>query len=200
MADAQATRVAKVHAILDELGLNPAHIQAVTMENPSASLPYHNAGHCCTVALHCHDGANAHKIGVEKTRLLFLAGLYHDFNHSAGRYSDSVNIANAIAGAVHWCNKLESFGGREIDAIAENIKATIYPGHLFKGKRNISQSIICDADHMQYLEPDAESFIAGIGTETGLKIDAVSTGQFLLAYKPHTIWGVEKLKALRENL
>lgn len=200
MDEFQALRVAKVHAVLEQLNLNSRHVHVISQENPSASLPYHNAGHCCTVALNCYDGSISHDLSHEKTRLLFIAGLYHDFNHSAGKYSDHVNIANAIAGAVHWCKELEYFSGREMDVIADNIRATIYPAVLFTGQRNLCQSIICDADHMQYLEPDATSFIAGIGTETGKHVDAVTTGQFLLAYKPHTLWGVEKLKQFRETL
>lgn len=200
MNDFQATRIAKVNAVLKQLNLNVHHTHVISHENPSASLPYHNAGHCCTVALNCYEGAVRHELNHEKTRLLFIAGLYHDYNHSAGKYSDYVNIANAISGAVHWCSQLESFSGREMDVIADNIRATVYPGVLFKGQRNLCQSIICDADHMQYLEPDAESFMEGIGSETGKPVDAVSTGQFLLAYKPHTLWGVEKLAKFRETL
>lgn len=200
MNDFQATRLAKVQTALEQLNLHPHHAHVISHDNPSASLPYHNVGHCCTVALNCYEGAVWHELSHEKTRLLFLAGLYHDYNHSAGKYSDHVNIANAIAGAVQWCSQLESFSGREMDIMADNIRATVYPHVLFKGKRNLCQSIICDADHMQYLEPDAESFIKGIGDETGKPADAVSTGQFLLAYKPHTLWGMEKLKRLRESL
>lgn len=198
MSNIQALRIAKVITALDALELSSHHARIITQENPSASLPYHNSGHCCTVALNCLEGARVSGLDRESTRLLFLAGLYHDYAHTGGKSSDEVNISRAVEGVIRWCNHLEEFSGNELDRISENIVATIYPGSLFAGSRNLSQAIICDADHMQYLEPDASSFIEGLMLESGRPNDSISTCAFLASYEPHTEWGRGKLEIFRE--
>lgn len=198
MTPAQIARMEKTTQALARLGLNPGHVHVICKENPSAALPYHNAGHCCTVGLNCVDGAINNGMSPEDTSNLFLAGLYHDYDHSGGKCTDDINIARAIKGMSYWCSKLEGYDAERISKIANIISATIWPANLFEGARDLSQSIICDADHMQYLEPDAMSFVDGIGTETGQLTTVPSTLQFLASYVPRTDWGAGRLQEIRQ--
>lgn len=198
MVDAQIARMEKTVQELIRLDLNPGHVHVICKENPSATLPYHNAGHCCTVGLNCLAGAESTGMSPDEAANLFLAGLYHDYDHSGGKCTDDVNIARAVKGMAYWCSKLEGYDAPRLDAISSIISATIWPAELFKGTRNLSQSIICDADHMQYLEPDAMSFVDGIGLETGQLITVPLTLQFLASYEPKTEWGTERLREIRQ--
>lgn len=192
--DSHHQRLWDVQAALVQLSINPKHLTAITVDNPSANAPYHNAGHCCTVALNCLSGAKHYALSQENLKLIFLAGLYHDYDHTQGECADDINIARAIKGMRYWCSELDDMDEQAMASIEDMIQSTIVPASLFTTKRSLCQSIICDADHMQYLEPDAKTFMAGLEKEMGIPVTDDSTSIFLSQYKARTDWGQQRLQ------
>jgi hypothetical protein len=82
---------------LEQLGLGHA-LQYVLKNNPSAHLPYHSTTHCLTVADGCMTLADMEGVEGKDKKILALAGLFHDFNHSGGQLADVQNIERAIVG------------------------------------------------------------------------------------------------------
>lgn len=192
--DSHHQRLWDVQTTLAQLSISPKHLTVITIDNPSANAPYHNAGHSCTVALNCLSGATHYALPQKDMRLIFLAGLYHDYDHTQGECTDDVNIARAIRGMRYWCRELDGMDEQSIVSMENMIRATIVPASLFTSERSLCQSIICDADHMQYLEPDAKTFMAGLEKEMGIPVTDDSTSIFLSQYKARTDWGQQQLQ------
>lgn len=193
------SRRCRIQAILDELRLNPAHLD-ILETNPSKDSPYHNNEHLYTVALNCNEAAHFYSLPFEGHRVLFLSALYHDYNHSAGVTSDTINISRAISGAVEHISRLENSAVADLDAVAGIIHATIQPPTMHNTDIGLLHRIIMDADMMQSCEPDAEAFLAGLSAESKTEINWSSTKTFLESYEPKTSWGRKKLASLLEKL
>lgn len=181
------TKIVEILAILD---LASDHVNILSHHNPSRNAPYHNTEHCFTVAINSYKVAQYYALSLEDTQALFLAALYHDFDHSAdSTVSDIVNIERAINGLEKWLRK---FKEENLLSFASSIlEGTVYPHHLFVGERNFLQQIICDADSMQWLEEDAEQFMVGLSAEKGCLVDLVSTRKFLSQHIFFTDFGLQ---------
>lgn len=195
----ETSRQEKVRDALSILHLNPEHFDMIE-NNPAGNNPYHNNEHLYTVALHCHDAAFYHDLGKDDHRVLFLAALYHDYAHTAGSNSDTVNICKSVAWAIHHIESLEDFTAEQMNTVADIIHATIQPSNLHNGSLSVSQKIIRDADMMQWLEPDAEKFLSGLSKEMNQEISWASTKEFLESHIPQTAWGQMKIDSLVSNL
>lgn len=193
------SRRCRIQKILDELHLNPEHLD-ILATNPSRDSPYHNNEHLFTVALNCDEAARFYNLPFEGHRVLFLSALYHDYNHSAGVTSDTINISRAISGAVEHISRLENSAVEDLDAVAGIIHATIQPPTMHNTDIGLLHRIIMDADMMQSCEPDAEAFLAGLSVESKTEINWSSTKVFLESYEPKTSWGKQKLASLLEKL
>lgn len=194
-----ASRRCRIEKILTEIGLNPEHL-SILEANPSKDSPYHNNEHLFTVALNCDEAARFYSLPVEGHRVLFLAALYHDYNHSAGVSSDTINISRAISGAVEHITRLEKAAIEDLDEVAGIIHATIQPPTMHNTDIGLLHRIIMDADMMQSCEPDAEAFLAGLSVEMKKEVNWSSTKLFLEGYSPKTSWGKQKLASLLEKL
>lgn len=190
---------AEIAESLTELDLNPDHLDIISYRNYSANAPYHNKHHCFSVALNALEGAKFYEMGVEEQRIVFLAGLYHDFEHSEGRQSDTVNIANAVRGMEYWCGRLENFTPETINLIKQIICSTIWPSHLFEGERSLFELILCDADLLQWTAPDARCYMAGLSEEKGTPITWDDTIEFVKTQGPKTRWGTDRINAWLET-
>lgn len=195
----ESVRRQKATAVLRELGLKDDHLEILEL-NPGKDSPYHNNEHLYTVALNCDEAARYYKLRLEDRRILFLAGLYHDYNHSAGATSDTINISRAIAGAVEHISRVEKSCPETLDSVAGIIHATIQPPTMHNTDIGLLHRIIMDADMMQSCEPDAEIFLAGLSVESKTEINWNTTRKFLSAYEPKTSWGREKLAQLLEKI
>lgn len=184
---------------LKALSLNPAHLDIIGL-NPAHINPYHNNEHLYTVALNCLEAAKYYNLSRQDERLLLLAGLYHDYAHSGGKHSDTINVSKSISYALHHCEELEKLSDEETDKLANIIHATIQPSTLHNADLNLLQKIIMDADMMQWLEPDADDFLVGLSVEMGREITWHSTKEFLENYVAKTDWGKHKIEALVSNL
>lgn len=194
-----ASRRCRIEKILEELRLSAEHLD-ILEANPSKDSPYHNNEHLFTVALNCDEAARFYALPVEGHRVLFLAALYHDYNHSAGVSSDTINISRAISGAVEHISRLEKAAVEELDEVAGIIHATIQPPTMHNTDIGLLHRIIMDADMMQSCEPDAEAFLAGLSVELKKEVNWSSTKVFLEGYEPKTSWGKQKLAALLEHI
>lgn len=147
----------EAHLYLAKNGLNHA-LAYVQIENPSNTVPYHNLDHMLTVVKWCGRLGALCSITPQEEKALILAAIFHDFDHTAGKEDDDVNIKRAIAG-------LERFGeihrvDEELLAAAHDlIQVTQFP-FIFT-PQTITEKIIRDADLLQSLEPNREEVLVG---------------------------------------
>lgn len=108
---------------------------------------YHNLQHTLDVVKNISILCELQNRPTGVTRLLMIAGIYHDFNHSGGLLPDSDNIVEALNAVDMYCTASDE----DKTFIKELIKCTEYP---FKQDLvlNEYQMIIRDADLMQCLE------------------------------------------------
>lgn len=125
--------------------------------NSSADAPYHNNYHSYCLVNNCYEGAFYEKLTNVETRALIAAALFHDFDHSAGKETDEVNIKVALVGlstAQHYASSqglgLTQF---EMEAAISTIKVT--SDLLSIEPVTSSEKIVRDANLMQYYESDA---------------------------------------------
>jgi hypothetical protein len=193
-------RSVEIATSLNELYLNPEHINILSHRNYSANAPYHNQHHCFSVALNALEGAKFYGLGLDEQRILFLAGLYHDFEHSEGRKDDKVNVANAIKGMEHWCGKLETLSTETINRIAHAINSTIWPRNLFEGKRELLDLILCEADLLQWTASDAQCYMEGMSAEQKSPVTWDDTIEFVKTHGPNTRWGRDRIDSWLEQV
>lgn len=82
----KSKRYISVVAILEKLGLDPNHAHVLMTSNPLLHAPYHNTEHCFTVAINSYKAAKYYNLSMKQTTALFLAALYHDYDHAAGTH------------------------------------------------------------------------------------------------------------------
>lgn len=190
---------AEIAENLTELGLNSEHLDIISYRNYSANAPYHNKYHCFTVALNALEGAKFYDLSVDEQRIVFLAGLYHDFEHSEGRQEDAVNIANAVKGVEYWCGRLETFTPETTDLIKHAIRSTVWPSQFSDSELSLLDLILCDADLLQWTAPDARCYMAGLSTEEVRPITWDDTVECVKTHGPKTRWGRDRIDAWLET-
>ena len=184
-------------------------LKYVLHHNKSHSAPYHNFYHLCCVAESAHELASLYCS--DRAIELTIAGLFHDFDHSQGKYPDNVNIKMALEGFSMWKTQ---YSGPEIDdmLIERCIVATqfpyIVPNETFIADNFVAGLIIRDADMMQCLYPNwIQHVLFGLGQEFNKDFFEMVEAQivFLDGLQPNTeklkeIWTEKKpevIKALR---
>ncbi len=135
----------------------------------SNALPYHNLKHSVDVLGMCMT------IEPIFDTPLYLAALFHDFNHSGGKLSDEKNVQMAIDGVTDYYN----YGGSPITEkalmeIIEIIEATQYPYIIDKKDLTKKQSIIRDADLMVSMN-DGFWSMGILGLMDEMKIDDIES-------------------------
>jgi hypothetical protein len=186
------SRELQVEIILDKLGLVPDHLPYVQSVNPSRSLPYHGYQHLLTVAIACYSSGEYYfGKNIKQIRPLFLAGLYHDWDHSGNKYADSINVARAIVGMTKALEELENLDNLTISEIANLIAITEFPIRRFPITQ--AEKIILDADKMQWVETDFKRWSTGLGQELNLDISWESTKKFFKKEPLCTSWARSRL-------
>ena len=156
--------------------------------NPSNAVPYHNFKHLLTVANACFEMAKYYELNDIDTELLVLSALFHDFNHSAGKYKDDVNVPKALTALKNFCLKYEY---PNFEKCQDIILATQYPYIIENIDLNFLQKIIRDADMTQCFQEDwLQTCIIGLGAEFKKSIYDSLTGQiqFLENMQANTDW------------
>lgn len=187
------TREQRVKDILAYLNLSEQHLIYVKTVNPSANLPYHGYQHLFTVAIAAYDSANYYfPIDSEKAKLLFLAGLYHDWNHSGGEYSDPVNIARAIVGMTEVIDGIEpTVSKTQVAEIANLIAITEFPHR--REPASMEEKIILDADMLVWAEDDNEAWADALTRESNREVTLASTNLFMKQQTIYTSWARTRL-------
>lgn len=119
--------------------------------------PYHNINHtfsmmyhiCCIYEESQHDNYEF-KLDNEGLYILLMSAIFHDFNHSAGRYDDTINVNIAIDIMKNYIKREfindKKTGIRLIKIIEDNINATCYPYVIEDKDLNLYQRILRECD------------------------------------------------------
>lgn len=119
--------------------------------NTALNAPYHNHYHAACMLANCLEGAHHEGLSELETRQLLVAALFHDFDHTAGRQADLVNIK--LAGmAVSMLPSQGLLSTRDSETVRELVEVTCYP--FTRAPETPAQRIIRDADLMQVYEDD----------------------------------------------
>jgi len=186
-------------ATVQQLGVQlnaSSHVARVDSENPSSNLPYHNNQHAFTVAVNVVEGAEAHSLSDEQKRLLFIAALYHDWDHTGTR-DEKENIRRAVEGCLAGMRE-----DNESEADRWTVMLLIYAtAQYFYNPPTLPlmKRLLRDADMMQNMEPDRETFFRGLSKELGIVVDADTTFEFLNKHVFLTVWGKEKAQNYLET-
>lgn len=191
MSPDDTRRLNAVRAILHENGVPLDSLSDVRRTN--IGQPYHNEQHLFIVTLAAAAGANYYNLTAREKRVLTLAALYHDYNHTGkAGVPDAVNIELALEGVENFINSAgySSITHKDAEAVKHLIRATIHPNR--ERPANLSEAIIRDADMMEWFEPDAEELLSGLNEE--LRPDSPYTMQtteaFLRKHSFLTQWGL----------
>ena len=97
--------------------------------NKSISSPYHNIDHVMTMIsmiIDCkgYRFQDTETFSEQDWNDIVVATIFHDFNHSAGRYDDKINIINAKEAYITYCTS-KNMKCKHI--ICDLIDATQYP-------------------------------------------------------------------------
>lgn len=183
-------RESLVRALLDEFGLAQTHMNALKLYN--AHQPYHNWHHCAVVALSAIEAARESHVPESKQRLLLLAALYHDYDHTGEpQKADILNIVRAVSGSQFWLGVKEPSLSRAEKNEIVNIIAATEATHSHK-PRSALESIIIDADVLATTGSDREQWWAALSEEQGVEINAENTVMFLRSQNFHSLWGIKR--------
>lgn len=156
----------EAHLWLAKHRLNHA-LAYVQIENPSNLVPYHNLDHCLTVTKWCGRLASIVNLPEEEEKALILAAIFHDFDHTAGKEEDDVNIQRALKGLNRFC-EIHRVECAIRDLAIANIQVTQFP--FIHEPQTLAQKIIRDADILQSLEPNrVEVLVDGLRKELEVK-------------------------------
>lgn len=149
--------------------------------------PYHNYAHCLRV------GLTAFQIALSEfrdelnlpndLRLLLLAGLFHDANHTGGslyKYgiqADSVNLERAVAAMNAVNAELCLMPADDVERVKQLILCTEFPPSI--SNKNFLVRCLRDADMLSVMWPDRESILAALGLEQGTSIEFEQNISFL---------------------
>lgn len=124
--------------------------------NPSNDAPYHNLYHTYCMVLNCMEGAYHEKLTESEVRIVLVAALFHDFDHTMGKEPDQINIQRALKGLESGHRMAKAQGHAltddEIDVVRTCIGITKYPYEA--EPLTPLEKIIRDADLMQPYETD----------------------------------------------
>lgn len=176
------------------------YLKIILNQNKANNLSYHNFYHSLCVMKNCYEIYNSFEIKHEKyTRLLCIASLFHDFNHSGGKLKDNENIQIAIESFILVSQESEE----DNKIIIDTIRATEYPYVIENDDLSLLQEIIRDADLLQICEDNwLQQIILGLTNELNLSLETLLSGEkiFLLNNMNfHNKYAEEKWKKIKEN-
>lgn len=124
------------------------YLKCFLENNTAINAPYHNLYHTFCVIENCYKIAKDENISKPEIRLLLLAAIFHDFNHSQGKRYDEENVKMARKKFMNFSTESDDVN---IEVI-ELILATQYPYVIPDEDLSLLQKIIRDADMMQLFE------------------------------------------------
>jgi hypothetical protein len=191
-------RKQKTYRIASELGIHSSVVDYVLTNNTAANAPYHNNQHLLTVANNVYDCGYHYGQDQHTLKLLFLAGLFHDFNHSVNKYKDQINVTLSVNGFIESLPYLNLQLSRiDIERICQLILATEYPHPSVSNVHELDATnkyMLRDADIIQTLAPDGNNFTEGLFIETGLRLSEEEKIKFIKS-SIKTEWARKELNA-----
>jgi len=138
--------------------------------NQSVNLPYHNTRHLVKVFDTALDIASLSDLTDSEIVELGIACLFHDFNHSGGKLTDSENIDIAIKEFLLFFESNEKlFEWINATNIIDMIHSTEFPKK--REPITLQQRIIMDSDLIQCYDVDWFLFaIKGLSSERGVDV------------------------------
>jgi hypothetical protein len=133
--------------------------------------PYHNLYHMQCVVENVSILTSGSGLDEEDVRKLLIAAIFHDFNHTTNKDTESNNIEDAIQGLQECCTAL----GEEFHASYVNlIQSTSYPYINEAFDLSYSEQILRDADMLQCFDKNYIQQVA-IGLSNEWKMDMVKS-------------------------
>lgn len=154
-------------------------IRYINENNPSNNLPYHGIDHLFVVFETAHMIYNSEfgMLDLVNELELYVAALFHDYNHSGGKLKDSENITNAINGLrTYVLQNGASFNVKEVEYL---IRATEFPYTVADENLTVGAKILRDAD-MGYMIQNISivKLFQGLRVEFGKELSTFIDEQF----------------------
>ena len=132
----------------------------------SLNVPYHNMRHTLGMMYHIIvlynnsrrvDSDYGFSLNDEDLYILLVSALFHDFNHSAGRFDDATNVSTSISGlrdCMESCLVWDETTEEYYKKCSDNIKATQYPYVISDDNLTVHQRILRECDILVILYDD----------------------------------------------
>jgi len=177
-------RLSVARTLLESWGLGKLYERWVK-GNTGDGNAYHNNQHQLIVALH------GYRLGYKfmnqfrgHSEVLFLTGLYHDYDHTGDpQKADSVNIERAVAA---WRRHTTDLGIKKSNLVELLIKATqndlsqteLATMSSTSERRNLVE-LIRECDYAYILEPDWRDWVHDLSTELNTPVTIDGTKEFI---------------------
>lgn len=162
--------------------MNPfvSNVESLALEylktNPSANAPYHNNAHMQKVAsiagaLWQHEQVEFEFDSIWAETVLMLAALFHDYGHSQGKESDSVNVSRARGCAKIFVSEhVPTMSVSALKVLDAAIECTEYP--FIIAPRNKLEEVLRDADLLYAtVSGDPSIIMEGLRKEIEVSLD-----------------------------
>jgi hypothetical protein len=175
----------------------------ISKNNEGSVNPYHNNEHLSDIYKNCIEISNYENI--DDANNLLVAALFHDVNHSGGKYTDDVNIKNSVNSFLQFCYENKDIIKKyniDINLVSELIKCTQFPYTV--DPKNKLEEILRDADRSILFNDDFDDtykkVIVGISKEQNISIRKQLENQikFVENLKYYTQYMNNKLKRLKD--
>jgi hypothetical protein len=183
--------------LIKQLNLE-TYLKILLEKNTTNGAQYHNFYHTLCVMKNAYMIAGSEELSDTDERILCVAALFHDFDHSQGKEKDNVNVQTAISKFLEYSQESQA----DNDKIVEIIKATEYPYVIEDSELNKLQQIIRDADLLQICADNyLQMNILGLSKELNVPVDKFVSGtiSFLKGLKFYTKYAKRKIEEVFED-
>ena len=170
--------------IIKQLGLD--HYLKIVLENSTSNAaPYHNLYHVLCKIKHTYKIAKSKGFLDEPIRILIIADLFHDFNHSMGAHDDVWNVGEAKKAFLKYSKETDETNEKVLNIIS----ATQYPYIIKEEDLTLEQKITRDSDLLQQYEDNyIQQVYYGLSQELKFTFTQMLQGypSFIQGMKLHT--------------
>lgn len=170
------------------------YFRAVFHQAKNIGHPYHNLRHMLHVLWQCHDACLFYNFDLSMTqkRVLLIAAIFHDFDHSGFAGDDDVNIERALRAVRRHLLPIDE---PHLGTIEMLISETEYPYRVPNSELTQCAQILRDADMSQTVsETWIQQIIVGFASEWRKSPYEVLVMQetFVKNLRFHTEWAQER--------
>lgn len=160
----------KIREYFKEIGMESA-FDYFYEHNDGRNNPYHNNTHTFNVVELIKQYCDSEKLSKNMRKSLLIAALFHDFNHSGGKFDDDANIKIALKGLIKMFDETRLWGRGNIFIlptfnrviINTMIHFTRYPykdSHYDKNKKiTVFVRALREADILSYEHDKWEKYV-----------------------------------------